>query len=268
MGSGRRAYCVLRLQKPTLHMASAMELSLALRTASIDRVPPTAARSFVIAASVTSSFVWDESMREMSVEKRWFCYVDPLVPADLTRLGSTKKRAPTILTLGSLSLSCACSHPMVSTGATMRARMRFTVSYVSRQRAGAGCGVARAVGMAFGLRDEDARFCFGRACVSAEAFDSEADAARSSSESCALMPAGGFVPALAFLGDARSSGGGLESAFAPSSGDRRAVCLVCEALFWSQKSGVADPGRETESAELGSVTLSLFERRTVPGTMS
>ena len=148
----------------------------------------------------------------------------------------------------------------------MRARMRFTVSYISRQRAGGGCGVARAVGMAFGLRDEDARFGFGRPCMSAETL--EEGAGRSSSESCALMPAGGFVPALAFLGDARSSGGGLESAFAPSSGDRRAVCLVCEALFWSQKSGVADPGRETESAELGSVTLSLFERRTVPGTMS
>ena len=106
--------------------------------------------------------------------------------------------------------------------------------------------------------------------MSAEAFDSEADAARSSSESCALMPAGGFVPALpvAFLGDARSSSGGLESAFAPSSGDKRVFWLECEPLLWSQESGVADPGRGTESVELGSVTLSLFERRTVPGTMS
>ena len=150
----------------------------------------------------------------------------------------------------------------------MRARMRFTVSYISRQRAGGGCGVARAVGMAFGLRDEDARFGFGRPCMSAETL--EEGAGRSSSESCALMPAGGFVPALpvAFLGDARSSSGGLESAFAPSSGDKRVFWLECEPLLWSQESGVADPGRGTESVELGSVTLSLFERRTVPGTMS
>ena len=55
-GNGR-AHWVLRRQKPTLQIASAIALSSALRIASTDKVPPTAARSLATAASVTSSFV-------------------------------------------------------------------------------------------------------------------------------------------------------------------------------------------------------------------
>lgn len=40
-------------------------------------------------------------------------------------------------------------------------RIRLIVSYVSRQRGGGGCGVARAVGMGFGLRGEVTRFGLG-----------------------------------------------------------------------------------------------------------
>ena len=64
-------------------------------------------------------------------------------------------------TLGSVSLNWAWSQPMVSTGATMRARMRLIVSYASRQRAGAGCGVSRAVGIGLGLRGDAFRLGLG-----------------------------------------------------------------------------------------------------------
>lgn len=65
-------------------------------------------------------------------------------------------------TFGSVSLSWAWSQPMVSTGATICARIRLMVSYVSCQRAGAGCGVSSAVGIGFGFRgDAVDRFRFG-----------------------------------------------------------------------------------------------------------
>ena len=101
---------------------------------------------------------------------------------------------------------------MVSTGATMRARMRLTVSYVSRQRAGAGCGVSRAVGMAFGLREDEARFGLGRSVSAVDAV------VGCSSGSCVLMF--GLV-ALGFLEAVRPGGvgAGAESASAPSSED-------------------------------------------------
>ena len=64
---------VFRRQKPTLLMASAMTCSSAASTASRLRVPPSPLRSLSTAASVTSSFVCEESMSEMSVAKRLFC---------------------------------------------------------------------------------------------------------------------------------------------------------------------------------------------------
>ena len=94
------AYCVLRRQKPTLHMASETALSLAARTASMDRVPPTASRSFATAASVTSSFVCDDSISETRVEKRWFCHGWQSDRTFRENHGDTA-------TFGSVSLSCA-----------------------------------------------------------------------------------------------------------------------------------------------------------------
>jgi hypothetical protein len=47
-------------------------------------------------------------------------------------------------TRGSVSFHLAVSHPIVSTGAGIRARISRIASYVSRHRAGAGCGVSRA----------------------------------------------------------------------------------------------------------------------------
>ena len=58
---------------------------------------------------------------------------------------------------------------MVSTGATMRWRMRLIVSYASRQRGGAGCGVSSAVGMGFGLRGDATRRGLGRPLAGADA---------------------------------------------------------------------------------------------------
>ena len=63
---------VLRLQKPTFPIASEIVLSFASMIASTVRVPPTAFRSFETAASVTSSFVCDDSMSETSVANRLF----------------------------------------------------------------------------------------------------------------------------------------------------------------------------------------------------
>jgi hypothetical protein len=67
-----RTDCVFRRQNPTLLMESAMTCSSAARRASRLTVPPSATRSLSTAASVTSSFVCDESMSEMSVAKRLF----------------------------------------------------------------------------------------------------------------------------------------------------------------------------------------------------
>ena len=65
--------CVLRRQKPTLLIESAMTWSSAASRPSRLRMPPSAARSLSTAASVTSSFVCDDSISEMSVENRLFC---------------------------------------------------------------------------------------------------------------------------------------------------------------------------------------------------
>lgn len=62
--------CVFRRQNPTLQIALEMELSSAFKIASTLRLPPTALRNADIAASVTSSFVCDESISETSVENR------------------------------------------------------------------------------------------------------------------------------------------------------------------------------------------------------
>lgn len=106
--------CVFRRQKPTLAMASEMAASSAWRTASTLRLPPTASRSFVTAASVTSSFVCDDNMRDTSVANLRFC-------DDVTNkmIVHRSKQYRVERTLGSVSLNCALSHPMVSTGATI-----------------------------------------------------------------------------------------------------------------------------------------------------
>jgi hypothetical protein len=72
-GKGKGTNCVLRRQKPTLLMVPAITCSSAANRASRLSVPPSAARSLSTAASVTSSFVCDESMSEMSVASRLFC---------------------------------------------------------------------------------------------------------------------------------------------------------------------------------------------------
>ena len=56
----------------------------------------------------------------------------------------------------------------MSTGATIRERIRFIVSYVSRQRGGAGCGVSKAVGIGFILRGEVTRCGLGLAATTSE----------------------------------------------------------------------------------------------------
>jgi hypothetical protein len=68
----RATYPALRLQKPTLQIASAMTFSSVFITFSTLNVPPNAARSLVTAASVTSSFVCEESISETKVAKRRF----------------------------------------------------------------------------------------------------------------------------------------------------------------------------------------------------
>lgn len=67
-----RVYCVLRRQNPTFAMDSAIADSSVSKTACTESVPPTAERSLETAASVTSSLVWDESIREIRVAKRRF----------------------------------------------------------------------------------------------------------------------------------------------------------------------------------------------------
>lgn len=59
---------VLRRQNPTFAIDSAMSFSSAFNIASTVRLPPTAPRNFDTAASVTSSFVCDDNMRDTKVE--------------------------------------------------------------------------------------------------------------------------------------------------------------------------------------------------------
>lgn len=63
---------VFRRQKPTFAIAFEIATSSADMMAATDRVPPMAARSFVIAASVTSSFVWEDNIKDTSVANRRF----------------------------------------------------------------------------------------------------------------------------------------------------------------------------------------------------
>lgn len=70
LGGEGGAHWDFRVQNPTLHIASLIVASSAAIIALMQRVPPRATRSLVTAASVTSSFVWDESMRETRVAKR------------------------------------------------------------------------------------------------------------------------------------------------------------------------------------------------------
>ena len=60
-------------QKPTLPIADDIAASSASIIADTDRLPPIASRSFETAASVTSSFVCEDSIRETSVANRRFC---------------------------------------------------------------------------------------------------------------------------------------------------------------------------------------------------
>src|SRR6266550_2603338 len=53
-------------QKPTLLMADDIAVSSASAIENTDRLPPNASRSFETAASVTSSFVCEDSIRETS----------------------------------------------------------------------------------------------------------------------------------------------------------------------------------------------------------
>lgn len=143
--------CVFRRQNPTLLMESAMTCSSAARSASRLRVPPSAKRSLATAASVTSSFVCEESMSEMSVAKRLFCHHDT---KEIRTKGVRKiKGRPSHVsrTRGSISFHLAVSQPIVSTGAGNRERISLMDSYVSRQCSGAGCGFSRACLIAFGF---------------------------------------------------------------------------------------------------------------------
>lgn len=63
-------HCVFRLQNPTLAIASEMTASSASNTAWTESDPPSAVRSFPTAASVTSSLVCEESIKDTSVAKR------------------------------------------------------------------------------------------------------------------------------------------------------------------------------------------------------
>src|SRR6266478_5556504 len=140
--------CVFRRQNPTLLMASAMACSSAARRASRLTVPPSATRSLSTAASVTSSFVCDESMSEMSVAKRLFCiHHRKSEPKKMRKNDIWRAR-------GSISFHLAVSQPIVSTGAGNRERISLIESYVSRQRSGAGCGFSRACLIALGFCGE------------------------------------------------------------------------------------------------------------------
>ena len=66
-------YPVLRRQNPTLSIAREMVDSSAPIIPSIEILPPRAARSLDMAASVISSFVCDESMSDTRVANRRFC---------------------------------------------------------------------------------------------------------------------------------------------------------------------------------------------------
>ncbi len=107
----RHIYCVFLRQNPTLFMHSDMVFSSASVMASIVMLPPRATRSFATAASVTSSFVWDESMREINVESLW---AFSIYRKFLFQPQQTKKGCA-VCTFGSISRSCALSQPMVST---------------------------------------------------------------------------------------------------------------------------------------------------------
>ena len=63
-------HSVLRRQNPTFPMASDIVASSAVIMPSIVKLPPIAVRNFETAASVTSSFVWEDSIRDISVAKR------------------------------------------------------------------------------------------------------------------------------------------------------------------------------------------------------
>ena len=69
---GVRTNCVLRRQKPTLLMESAMTSSPVASRASRLSVVPSAARSLSTATSVTSSLVCDETTRETSAANSLF----------------------------------------------------------------------------------------------------------------------------------------------------------------------------------------------------
>jgi hypothetical protein len=70
---------VFRLQNPTLAMASEMVFSFASIIASTVKLPPNAVRKFDIAASVTSSFVCDESIRDTNVANLWLYNIQDFV---------------------------------------------------------------------------------------------------------------------------------------------------------------------------------------------
>ena len=62
----------LGFSPPTFLIAFTIALLLATRTDSTLMLPPSAVLSFATAASVTSSFVWDDSMSDIRVAKRRF----------------------------------------------------------------------------------------------------------------------------------------------------------------------------------------------------
>jgi hypothetical protein len=70
--SRESAHCVFLLQNPTLAIAVDMRSSEASMIPATDMLPPNALRNALTAASVTSSFVCEESMRETSVVYRRF----------------------------------------------------------------------------------------------------------------------------------------------------------------------------------------------------
>lgn len=80
-------------------------------------------------------------------EHQWneCCVSSVLINPALVSCGSKNHSG----TLGSVSLTWACWHPIVSTGATKRDRISLIVAYVSLQFEGAGCGWSKSWRMAF-----------------------------------------------------------------------------------------------------------------------
>lgn len=100
-------YWVLRLQKPTLHMAFDIACSSELMSPSTLNDPPRASRRFETAASVTSSFVCEDSIKDTKVANRLFWKYERLINS---RVCKTKRRRGAYFRLCLFVLRLVASH--------------------------------------------------------------------------------------------------------------------------------------------------------------